>query len=205
MDSQKSTSPDKRGPLLPQRRAGKQRVADLLRAGASVIAERGFDAATMSEIAARAGAPIGSLYRFFPSKQALADALIHQYNELVDASFSRIDDRLEMLTTDALADSLLDALTGLRGETQTAMIALLNAGVERPSLREEFNNAFLRHIAHTLKLRKPQLHDKNAEDIAIVLLQNMKTMKYLEPDRNAGAIAELRAMTQLYLRSKLGE
>ena len=61
------------------------------------------------------------------------------------------------------------------------------------------------HIAHTLKRRKPQLGKKNAEAIAVVLLQNMKTMKALEPDRDAGTIAELREMTQLYLRSKLGD
>jgi len=39
--------------------------------------------------------------------------------------------------------------------------------------------------------------------MAVVLLQNMKTMKSLDVDRNAGAIAELRAMTALYLKSKL--
>lgn len=205
MESEKSAAAAGRSALEPQRRHGKQRVAELLRAGASVIAARGFEAATMAEIAARAGAPIGSLYRFFPSKQALAVALIEQYNELVDASFAKIHDRLEALTAEALADSLLDAITELRGETQTAMVALLNAGAEWPALREQFNNTFLRHIAHTLKLRKPELNEKNAEDMAVVLLQNMKTMKSLDPDRDGGAIAELRAMTQLYLRSKLGE
>jgi AcrR family transcriptional regulator len=38
------------------------RVAALLHATATVFAEKGFDAATMTEIAALAGAPIGSLY-----------------------------------------------------------------------------------------------------------------------------------------------
>ncbi|HXM07797.1 MAG TPA: TetR family transcriptional regulator, partial [Candidatus Acidoferrum sp.] len=51
----------------PQRRPGKLRVAALMEAGAAEIAERGFEGATMAAIAARAGAPIGSLYRFFPN------------------------------------------------------------------------------------------------------------------------------------------
>ena len=50
-------------------------AANLMTAAADVIRERGFDAATMAEIAERAGAKIGSLYRFFPNKDALADAL----------------------------------------------------------------------------------------------------------------------------------
>ena len=81
--------------LEPQRSTGKRRVAELMRAGADVIAERGFEAATMAEIAARAGAQIGSLYRFFPNKDALADALIDRYRELVDAAFQKADSRAE--------------------------------------------------------------------------------------------------------------
>ena len=44
--------------LEPQRRHGKLRVAALLAAGASVIAKKGFEAATMAEIASKAGAPV---------------------------------------------------------------------------------------------------------------------------------------------------
>ena len=63
MNSNKSRPGQKRGALAPQRRPGKLRVAALLEAGALVIAEKGFQAATMAEIASKAGAPIGSLYR----------------------------------------------------------------------------------------------------------------------------------------------
>jgi len=47
----------------PKRARGKQRVAELLEAAAAVFAEKGYEAATMTEIAARARAPIGSLYQ----------------------------------------------------------------------------------------------------------------------------------------------
>ena len=36
-----------------------------MEAGVAVFTEKGYDAATMSEIAARSGTAIGSLYRFF--------------------------------------------------------------------------------------------------------------------------------------------
>jgi hypothetical protein len=70
-----------RAPLEPQRDVGRQRVAELLQAAAAVTQERGFEAATMAEIAARADAKIGSLYRFFPNKDAVADALMRRYAE----------------------------------------------------------------------------------------------------------------------------
>jgi AcrR family transcriptional regulator len=58
----------------PKRQRGHLRVAAILEAGVAVFTEKGYDAATMTEIAARSGTAIGSLYRFFPSKDVLADA-----------------------------------------------------------------------------------------------------------------------------------
>ena len=60
-----------------------------------------------------------------------------------------------------------------------------------------------RGVIASLKLRDATLSDEQANDMAVVLLQNMKTLKSLDVERNAGAIAELRAMTALYLKSKL--
>jgi AcrR family transcriptional regulator len=195
----------RRTALEPQRRPGKERVAALLRAGAAVIAERGFEAATMAEIAARADAPIGSLYRFFPSKEALADALIQRYRELIDTAFEKIDARRDSSTTAAFADALLTSLTGFGGETLAAVVALLDAHPEGSARRSEFHTAYLHHIARVLKRRDPRLSAKQTEDMSVVLLQNMKAMKSLNRERDAGAIAELRTMTRLYLESKLGD
>jgi AcrR family transcriptional regulator len=204
MSSPRSTTAPKRTALEPQRLPGKLRVAELMRAGAEVIFERGFEAATMAEIAARAEAPIGSLYRFFPNKDALADALIQRYSELIDAAFEKIDSRREVSTTEQFADALLGSLAELRGETQAAVVALLDARPDGTARRNEFHDTFMRHIVRMLKLRDPELTARKAGDIAFVLLQNMKTLKSLSTERNAGAIAELRAMTRLYLTSKLG-
>jgi AcrR family transcriptional regulator len=176
-----------------------------MRAGAEVIAERGFEAATMAEIAARADAPIGSLYRFFPNKEALADALIRRYSELIDTAFEKIDTGRDSLTTETFADALLTSLVDLRGETQAAVVALMDARPDGSARRGEFHNAFLRHLVRVLKQRDPRLVTQKAEDMSVVLLQNMKTMKSLDADRDAGAIAELRTMTRLYLETKLGE
>src|ERR1700755_3195774 len=77
--------------IAPQRSHGKARVAAVLEAGALVIAEKGYDAATMAEIAALAGSPIGSLYRFFPNKEILADALLQRYDDLIVRAFDEVD------------------------------------------------------------------------------------------------------------------
>jgi AcrR family transcriptional regulator len=198
----KLAEPHGRAALEPQRSTGKRRVAELLRAGADVIAERGFEAATMAEIAARAGAQIGSLYRFFPNKDALADALIRRYRELVEDAFERTDSRSGSSTIEEFADDLLSVFAGVRGETP-AIVALLDARSDANAWRGDLHENSLRGVVTSLKLRDATLSDAKAHDMAVVLLQNMKTMKSLDVERNAGAVAELRAMTALYLKSKL--
>lgn len=61
--------------FLPRRRKD-SRVAELLDAALAVFAEKGFAAARMEDIAARAGAAKGTLYLYFPSKEAVFEALV---------------------------------------------------------------------------------------------------------------------------------
>src|ERR1700754_1580043 len=91
----------------PQRKRGELRVAALLEAAASVFAEHGYAAATMTEIAARAQAPIGSLYQFFPNKEALGAALMQHYLELSVEALAAIEERAAALSAEALAEALL--------------------------------------------------------------------------------------------------
>lgn len=170
-----------------------------------MIAEKGYEAATMAEVATRAGALVGSLYHFFPNKEALAEALVHRYREIVEQAFDRIDEQAVSMTVAELADALTRLLVALQGESR-AMLALLDAKAEWSTKRQEFVAAALNRIARTLSLRSPRLSPGRCRDMAAVLLQNMKAMKTLVANHGAdsGAVAELREMTRLYLASRLG-
>jgi AcrR family transcriptional regulator len=192
--------------LEPRRRPGRLRVAALLEAGAAVIAERGFEAATMAEIAARAGAPIGSLYRFFPNKEVLADALLRRFKNTIDDAFAAIDARARELSIAALVDALFALVYELRGEIRP-MAALLDAHSDRSAKRSEFRSAVRTHIAGTLMACRPGLDAQSAGDIAAILLQLMKMKSQLTREaaaaENPRVLNELRIMTQLYLADRL--
>src|ERR1700729_4515280 len=98
--------------ILPKRERGKQRVAELLAAGAAVFAEKGYAVATMTEIAARAGAPIGSLYQFFPTKEALADTLVQNYVALLSADLEALEARGRDINITDLVEGLFGVLRG---------------------------------------------------------------------------------------------
>src|SRR5579883_2899384 len=143
MDSKKSRADRPREALEPRRRRGELRVASLLTAAAEIFAERGYEAATMAEIAARAGARIGSLYHFFPGKEAVADALIRRYRELVDEAFGRIEGRAADSPVGDLADALVGFFAELHDESR-AVVALLDARADWSARKAEFREAAVR-------------------------------------------------------------
>lgn len=63
----------------PRQSRGQARVELLLDAAAAVIAESGLDAATAEAIALRARTAKGSLYQFFPNRDAVLAALALRY------------------------------------------------------------------------------------------------------------------------------
>ncbi len=60
----------------PIQRRSRALVSALTKAAARVLSRRSLDRATTNEIADLAGVSIGSLYQYFPNKQALVAALI---------------------------------------------------------------------------------------------------------------------------------
>lgn len=60
------------------RRRAEARPDEVLDAALAVFTERGFAGARMEDIAARAGLSKGAVYLYFPSKQALFEALIRR-------------------------------------------------------------------------------------------------------------------------------
>jgi AcrR family transcriptional regulator len=74
-----------RNPSAVSRKGAASRET-LLRASTDVFAERGFAAATMREIADRAGMPLSAFYYYFPSKHEVLVAIMHSVLEDLDSS-----------------------------------------------------------------------------------------------------------------------
>jgi AcrR family transcriptional regulator len=199
--SHKSSPKKGRAVQAPQRSNGKLRVAAILEAAAVVIAEKGYEAATMAEIAARSGTKIGSLYRFFPNKESLADTIVVSARENLDTVFDKFDAGVHALSIRALADNLVARLVE-QVFAKPALMKLMDASVDWSVKREEFKSAALRRIAKTLVIHSPNLPQKSAEDIALVILLNAKAMA-THPDLRDGVLHEFRDMTRLFLQSRL--
>ncbi|MGH9624606.1 MAG: TetR family transcriptional regulator, partial [Bryobacteraceae bacterium] len=110
----------------PIQERGERRVAALLDSAAAVIAKSGYEAATMSEIAGRAGASIGSLYQFFPNKKSLAEELRAEYCRELQLRWEPLKRDAQNLNLRELVDHLINIMVGFY-EDHPAFLKLLDA------------------------------------------------------------------------------
>jgi len=86
--------------LEPRRRPRQERaqatVQAILGAAADVIAHEGYAAMTTNKVAKRAGVSIGSLYQYFPNKQAILVSLLEEHlahvHPVIDRSLGELSD-----------------------------------------------------------------------------------------------------------------
>jgi AcrR family transcriptional regulator len=189
----------------PKRERGKQRVAALMDAGAELFAEKGYEATTMTEIASRAGAAIGSLYQFFPSKEALAEALFNRFAERAAAAFARVEELAPGCSARELADLLIDHKLG-HGTDRDVAIALSNVVAGIVERRKPLGDALRGRIAAILSAGNPTLGPDEAAAAAVIVNQVMKMVPALastEDERAAALIGEVRKLLALYIAEVL--
>ncbi len=188
----------------PQRSRRKERVAALLEAAVEAFAEKGFDAATMTEIAAKAGASIGSLYQFFPTKDLLATALHAANGQALSQMLDELAQQSAGLSPAMLADRLFDGLSRFLAE-HPAFVVLVDRKDPDPAAKQAKRQRFRQQIAGLLMHATPPLPPERAEVMAVLILHFIKTAVTIsgEADLAVGqqALDELRAMLRHHLQS----
>ena len=199
-----SRSSDKPIARIPRRERGRRRVAALLESAACLFAEKGYDAVTMTEVAAGAGAPIGSLYQFFPSKEALADALLDRFGERLRDALDGIAERATSLTVPELADALLNVLAGLEDERAAARV-LIESRQEASARAAELKRSLRQQVAQILRARTSGLSRQRADTMACVVVELMKAAARQSAERQPATredvVKELKRLATLYLMS----
>jgi len=137
-----------RKPRTAPRRAPTQRravdtVTTLLDATEIVLARRGFAATTTNHIAVAAGVSIGTLYHYFPSTEALIEAVVHRmWKRELDVLAAHQETLANGSLTDAVRGMVTD-LVGVMAErralyrrwySEASHLGRLDAGLEMTAL-----------------------------------------------------------------------
>ena len=196
---------------LEPRRKPRQVRAELTReriltAAAHVFAEHGYAAGTTNRIAERARVSIGSLYQYFPNKDAILAALLIQH---IDRGTWTGADGLDLSpgTLEATVRALIrDAVDNHRDDPQ-----LLRVMIEEAPLSQELRDTVERHSKLRLAqvrevlVRHPDVRvgDPDVAAELILFTVEMNTHKFMAAPRAVPVEtfeAELVAMVTRYLR-----
>jgi len=191
---------------MPQQERGQRRVTALLSAAESVVAEVGYQAATMSAIAERAGAPIGSLYQFFPNKVAITRALRTWYGKQFQGVLSFLDEDSGALTIKSFVNQLIDSTISFV-ESHPAFVPLLDAPSETRS-PASIRHLLRERVAEFFMARKRRLSKQKAIRLATVTLQILRALNQLyaeaQPRERQHVVQEFKVVLLCYLTSQIG-
>ncbi|GAJ28331.1 TetR/AcrR family transcriptional regulator [Acidomonas methanolica] len=198
------SSPPRSSPLTPKRQRGRDRVTAIFEAATALFAEKSYEAATMTEIAARSNTAIGSLYRFFPTKEVLAAALLERYGERLLAALDALIDRDPPLSPADAANGLLGIIQRLRTE-RSVVLSLIDRGIVWQSGVEPLRAALIARMSRLLSRLggMPGPHDERA----VMLLHLVKAIFALPQDGSSPQSAqdgEAGTVLRLYLESAVG-
>jgi AcrR family transcriptional regulator len=190
---------------LPQQERSERTLAAILDVASSLFAEVGFDAATMTAIAARSGTSIGGLYHYFPDKSSIALALAHQYGRAIEAEWRPLIAHAPELTPRKFADIFVETMLRLVRQhpaylaMQTALVPLRRDPASRRALRLAIANAF--------RAKNPELTEERAFLTANVVVQIVSSMIRLFADSSSQdqpiLVADYKAILTAYLTTIL--
>jgi AcrR family transcriptional regulator len=190
---------------VPCQERGERRVAELINAAEAVIAESGYEGATMSAIAGRAGASIGSLYQFFPNKAAITQALRTEYAKQFEAMCASLAGEASSLSLQALASRLID-LTIRFVDAHPAFLHVIDAPRSTRSL-PAIRNLLLERLAGFFRARQPRISNARAMRLATVTMQIMKALNQiyteLPADERRPLVQEFKLVLSSYLRASV--
>ena len=155
---------------LPTQRRSRETVQALLEATARVLKESGYAGATTNRIAEVAGVSIGSLYQYFPGKEALVFALTRDHAEEQLRLLSSLVGSLTAPLPDlirSLIQALIQAHTGDPDVHRAMTEQMLHLGLE-PYI--EVQNRARTVVQHLLLLRQHEVTVDDPEMAAWLLV-----------------------------------
>jgi AcrR family transcriptional regulator len=178
----------------PQQERSIAMVATLLEAATRVFVKEGYAKATTNRIAKAAGVSVGSLYQYFPSKDAIAVELLRRYR---DGLVELVGTRLGAATPETFTAGVRDLIGELlRAEgINPALHRVLIEQVLRTSARREmlgFEERLEAVLAEGMRAAKIELADPDLSAFMIVrvVLSVVQSAVVDRPKYKSAALAD---------------
>lgn len=191
----------------PQQARSQERVDLILDTAAEFIAEEGYETLTTNAIAELAGISIGSLYRYFPDKDAILRGLTVRHLEQLRAVYDQVfTEDLVYLPLEVVIDRIVDPFVDLHIACPAFKQILLGSDVSADiaAASETLDEEIVERMARFLRQTAPDLSEQRACLVAMVCKAEVKALLSLitcdcSEDFRAQLTAEMKHMLLNYL------
>lgn len=159
---------------VPQQARAQQRMNEIIEAAAALFAEVGYETATTNEIARRANTSIGSLYRFFPDKFAIFQALSARYFQEVAAIGFSMSGILEEPIS-VIVDHVIDEFEKFRVREPAfeAVFVFADASPELKNTDRQIKKMVAALIAEVFTKRKMRIDEDRMHLVAMMCIESI--------------------------------
>jgi len=160
----------------PLQRRSREMLETILEAATRVLIREGYTRATTNRVAAAAGISVGSLYQYFPSKDALVVALLRRHREaMVRVLASHLDGLSETTPVETAVRALVRAMLEAHGVNPQLHRVMIEQILRKEARAEvgDFEPRVEQLLATALHRYRDRLRIRNVDLAAFILVRMM--------------------------------
>ena len=192
----------------PKQARSQERVKQILDVAEQLFVEVGYESATTRAIAARAGVSVGSLYQFFPDKEAILKALAIRYMQTQYQRFLNLHTpEAATLPLRSYVDQMIDVFDqfytdypGSRAIFEQLLDTITWSAIEKI---DDFEYQVIDELARFFHSRQPTLLITKCERMAMIITKTVTELLWLSLSGDQDFRKELVAETKLLILSYL--
>lgn len=198
----------------PQQMRSQERVDSILNAAEELFIEVGYEQTTTRAIATRAKVPVGSLYQFFPDKEAILKALATRYFQREYELFAQLHtQQAETLPVEVYVDKVIDAFDhfmnshpGYRAVYEQMLNLMTYPAIEA---MDDYEYRIVDELAAFFGRLNPKLDAEKCQAIALVVVKVVGDLLWLatsqNPEMRQHLLTETKILMLGYLNNYLGK
>jgi AcrR family transcriptional regulator len=160
----------------PLQQRSREMLETILEAATRVLIREGYTRTTTNRVAAAAGISVGSLYQYFPSKDALVVALLRRHREaMVQVLASHLEGLSEATPIEAAVRELVRAMLEAHGVNPQLHRVMIEQVLRKDARAEvgDFEPQVEAMLAATLRRYKDRLRVRDVDLAAFILVRLM--------------------------------
>lgn len=190
----------------PKQARSLERVKRILDMAEVMFIEHGYTTTTTKEIAAAAEVPIGSLYQFFPDKEAILQALAERYSDLLDKRLKGFNTlEVNQIPLTDYVKRLVESIEQFFIEYPGYYAIFMEIKVVMPEMDEVGDAQLIKTTASLLSRRNESLNAEDYHAISFVMVKAMGNLMWISSGQERRfrqrLVKETQRLTLNYLQS----